>query len=134
MPTPKRRLSSSGLPIGLPDKVYATWVAVLADIKSTDDARHAAERYQFLTGFSQALIDAGLIDEASYSEMRTRLMGIWVETVNRVDQDVADRGRLIEPISFVETTRVEPPARSGADPVYIRPPAIRPCEPGESTD
>jgi hypothetical protein len=91
MPTPKRRLSSSGLPVGLPDKVYATWVAVLADIKSTDDPRHAAERYQFLTGFSEALIDAGLIDEANYSQMRARLMGIWVETVNRVDQDVAER-------------------------------------------
>lgn len=101
MPTAKRRLSSSGLPIGLPDKVYATWVAVLADIESTDDARHAAERYQFLTGFSQALIDAGLIDEVSYSEMRARLMGMWVETVNRVDQDVADKRLLIGPTSSV---------------------------------
>jgi hypothetical protein len=88
------RLSSAGLPIGLPDKVYATWVAVLADIKTTDDARHAAERYQFLTGFCQALVDASLIDEVSYSDMRAKLMGIWVETVNRVDQDVAASARL----------------------------------------
>lgn len=83
-------LSLAGLPIGLPPNVYATWVAVLTDIQSTCDARHAAERYQFLCGFAQALVDAHLVNETGYADMRTKLLATWANTVNRVEQDPED--------------------------------------------
>ncbi|RJX81246.1 hypothetical protein [Pseudomonas sp. LS-2] len=87
---PKSNLALAGLPIGLPDNVYATWVAVLADIQSTGDARHAAERYQFLCGFAQALVDAHMVNETGYADMRTKLLATWADTVNRVAQDAED--------------------------------------------
>lgn len=87
---PKSNLALAGLPIGLPAKVYATWVAVLADIQSTGDARHAAERYQFLCGFAQALVDAHVVSETGYADMRTKLLATWANTVNRVEQDPED--------------------------------------------
>ncbi|SEJ49044.1 hypothetical protein SAMN03159495_3416 [Pseudomonas sp. NFR16] len=83
---PKAALKTAGLPIGLPDQVYATWVSSMSDILTTDNARHAAERYQFLCGFSQALIDAKILDDADYASMREKLLEAWTKTVNRVDQ------------------------------------------------
>lgn len=82
----KAALKTSGLPVGLPENVYATWVSSMSDILTTDNARHAAERYQFLCGFSQALIDAKILDDADYASMREKMLEAWTESVNRLDQ------------------------------------------------
>ena len=86
MPASRAVSSDGGLPPGLPHRVYATWTAALSEIHATDNARHAAERYQFLCGFGQALTDLGIVAEGDYAEMRAKLMEAWVSAVNRVDQ------------------------------------------------
>lgn len=81
------------MPLGLPDAVYATWVSSLTDINNTDNARHAAERYQFLCGFSQGLVDSGVIDQTGYADLRAKLLETWARAVNRIDQSLTGVSR-----------------------------------------
>lgn len=76
-----------GLPSNLPERVYTTWIGALTELHTTESARHAAERYQFLCGFAQALTDSGFVADGDYAAMRERLMQAWVSAVNRVDQN-----------------------------------------------
>lgn len=74
-----------GLPAGLHDATYATWRAVISEMRDTKDRRYAAERHQFCGGYLQALVDAHVIHPTDYAQVRAQLMHAWSETLNRLN-------------------------------------------------
>ncbi|WP_268800442.1 hypothetical protein [Pseudomonas huanghezhanensis] len=79
-----------GLPRGLPEEIHATWRGALAALRAATDPLRVAEGYHFCCGFLQALADARVIEPIWYTSLRSQLLEVWVEAVNRLNQDAHD--------------------------------------------
>ncbi|MBD8605205.1 hypothetical protein IFT80_21455 [Pseudomonas sp. CFBP 8771] len=74
------------LPVGLPDHVYATWLAVRRQLRTSKDLASGELRYQFCCGYVQALIDAQVIDDLYGSRINADLREIWPELLNHWEE------------------------------------------------
>lgn len=67
------------LPVGLPEDVYASWLAARADLRASPDIVLAQLRFQFCHGYVQALKDAQILDEGYSSYIQSQVRDIWLE-------------------------------------------------------
>lgn len=81
-------LDHTGLPIGLPDYVYATWVSARKELLGSSGIEQGERRYQFCCGYLQALQDSKTLDERIYRFLNNELMNVWVDARN----DLIKRG------------------------------------------
>ncbi|WPP02364.1 hypothetical protein SFA35_25565 (plasmid) [Pseudomonas sp. HR96] len=70
--------SSTGLPSGLPDAVYASWVASVLALRDSPSFAASEQHYQFCIGYVQALQDAQVIDPRLCRFMLLQLQHIWL--------------------------------------------------------
>ncbi|WPP02457.1 hypothetical protein SFA35_25150 (plasmid) [Pseudomonas sp. HR96] len=71
-----------GLPVELPDFVYATWVACVDELRTSKKLTQAEQLYQFCYGYVQALDDARVIDERYSCFLKVFLQDTWVELLD----------------------------------------------------
>lgn len=69
----------TGLPVGLPDFVYATWLAARNDLHHSPNVEVGERRFQFSCGYLQALQDTQLVDERLCRFLSEELLKMWVE-------------------------------------------------------
>lgn len=72
----------SGLPVGLPDHVYASWTAALRRLKSSKTFREGENSYEFCLGYIQAFQDAQVVDE--------RICSFLLLQLHAVRQEISD--------------------------------------------
>lgn len=76
----------TNLPVGLPDHVYATWLAVRKQLCASRDLRSGDLCYQFCCGYVQALVDAQVIDDRYGSIISAHLREIWLELLDHWEE------------------------------------------------
>lgn len=67
----------TGLPVGLPDPVYASWLAARKNLKESPDLVVGEHRFQFCLGYVQALEDTQMVDERICRFLQEQLHEIW---------------------------------------------------------
>ena len=77
-----------GLPQGLPDAIYATWLGVLAELKNSTSTIVGQKRYQFCCGYAQALEDSGLLEPRLCRILNAEVQALSVDILN----DLSARG------------------------------------------
>lgn len=75
-----------GLPSGLPDSIYATWLSALREIKDSSSSAIGRERYQFCCGYIQALQDSGLLDLRVCRQLNSQVQELWVDTLTSLNR------------------------------------------------
>lgn len=73
-----------GLPNGLPDAVYATWLGALAELKSSTSSVVGQKRYQFCCGYTQALEDSGILEPRLCRFLNVQVQALWVDILNEL--------------------------------------------------
>lgn len=81
---------SEDLGFGLPDVAYASWLGALADLRAVEKGRQVNERFQFGSGYLQALYDTRAIGPEQYGQLRAQLIDLWTDVVDRVGPDVGE--------------------------------------------
>jgi hypothetical protein len=72
----------SDLPVGLPEHVYATWLAARRNLCNSKNLEQSELRFEFCCGYVQALTDGQVIDGRYGVIMRTHLREIWFGLLN----------------------------------------------------
>lgn len=70
------RQDIQGLPAGLPDSIYATWLSALREIKDSPSNALGKERYQFCCGYVQALQDSSALDDCLCRLLNSQLQDL----------------------------------------------------------
>lgn len=76
---PSSILDDIGLPAGVPDAVYATWLAVSRELNHTSNPILSEQNYRFCCGYVQALEDAQVIDERICRFLKNQIYQVWLE-------------------------------------------------------
>lgn len=74
--------NQTGLPVGLPDFVYATWVAAVGELRNSQNYVQGDKNFQFCCGYIQALQDALVLDERVCRLLKSYLQETWVELLS----------------------------------------------------
>lgn len=74
----------TGLPVGLPETVYSSWIAARRDFRDSKDLVLAAQRYEFCLGYVQALEDTQIVDERICGFLKEQLREIWAVVLDKL--------------------------------------------------
>ena len=69
----------------VPEECLATWVATLREFEQSVDGDEAGRRFQFNSGYLQALWEGKVIDQSTHAAMRQQLLAVWHALGERLD-------------------------------------------------
>lgn len=72
-------INDTDLPLSLPDRVYATWLAARQKQGRSQDATPGTRCIELGTGYVHVLVNAKAIDERYGSFLKEHLRKIWLE-------------------------------------------------------
>ena len=67
-----------------PDLCLATWTAALRELEQSADGEEAGRRFQFSSGYLQALVEGNLISAVTHATMRQQLLSVWHALADQV--------------------------------------------------
>lgn len=69
----------------VPEECLATWIAALREFEHSADGDEAGRRFQFSSGYLQALWEGKVIDTSTHMAMRQQLLSVWHDLGERME-------------------------------------------------